>query len=37
MRDDGTRIIDDFLNVCKVVQPDFNNNGSYGNLSADFF
>lgn len=28
MRDDGTRIIDDFLNVCKVVQPDFNNNGS---------
>lgn len=28
MRDDGTRIIDDFLNVCKVVQPDFKNNGS---------
>lgn len=28
MRDDGTRIIDDFLNVCKVVQPDFKDNGS---------
>lgn len=28
MRDSGTKIIDDFLNVCKVVQPDFNNNGS---------
>ena len=28
MRDDGTRIIDDFLNVCKVVQPDFKDDGS---------
>lgn len=28
MRDDGTRIIDAFLSVCKVVQQDFDNNGS---------
>lgn len=28
MRDDGTKIIDDFLNVCKVVHPNFKNNGN---------
>lgn len=28
MIDDGTRIIDTFLNVCKVVHPDFKNNGN---------
>lgn len=28
MRTDGTKIIDDFRRVCKVVQPDLNNNGN---------
>ena len=28
MRVDGKKIIDDFRRVCKVVQPDLNNNGS---------
>lgn len=28
MRDDGTKIIDAFLSVCKVVQPDLENEGS---------
>lgn len=28
MRDDVTQIIDDFLKVCKVVHPDFENNGA---------
>lgn len=32
MRDSGTRIMDDFLNVCKVVQPDLN--ASEGSITA---
>ena len=28
MRTDGTKIIDDFRRVRKVVQPDLNNNGN---------
>lgn len=28
MRDDDLKIIDGFLNVCKVVHPDFNNSGT---------
>lgn len=28
MRDDALKIIDAFLNVCKVVHPDFKNSGT---------
>lgn len=28
MRDDDLKIIDEFLNVCKVVHPDFKNSGT---------
>ena len=28
MRDDDLKIIDGFLNVCKVVHPDFKNSGT---------
>lgn len=28
MIDDGTRIIDLFMNVCKVAHPDFKNKGN---------
>lgn len=28
MRDDDLKIIDGFLNVCKVVHPDFKNGGT---------
>lgn len=32
MRDDSTKIIDDLLEVCKVVHPDFKNKGSISAL-----
>lgn len=41
MRDDDLKIIDEFLNVCKVVHPDFKNSGTvmavYKRSSFDHF